>query len=98
MNDRLNDRLITQLARPDLSSFVPMRISQRVALQRSDRFNASTLPAHPTAERLLAVVLFADISGFTALTEHMARQGPDGAEMLSTILNDYFDQFIEIMI
>ena len=39
-------------------------------------------------------LLFADISGFTALTERLASQGPGGMEQLTKILNAYFGQMI----
>ncbi|MEI6043863.1 MAG: adenylate/guanylate cyclase domain-containing protein [Chloroflexota bacterium] len=57
-------------------------------------------PAHITApgiEHFPAAVLFADISGFTALTERLAQHGPVGAEELTHILNTYFGQLIEII-
>jgi len=40
-------------------------------------------------------LLFADISGFTSLTEQLAEQGPDGVEQLTRILNSYFGRMIE---
>lgn len=36
------------------------------------------------------VVMFIDVVGFTKLAESLASQGPDGAEQLTAILNDYF--------
>jgi len=39
-------------------------------------------------------LLFADISGFTALTERLATEGPGGMEQLTQILNAYFGQMI----
>ena len=39
-------------------------------------------------------LLFADISGFTALTERLAEQGPGGMEQLTQILNAYFGRLI----
>ncbi len=39
-------------------------------------------------------LLFADISGFTALTEKLAEQGPGGMEQLTQILNAYFGHLI----
>ncbi|MCB0163808.1 MAG: adenylate/guanylate cyclase domain-containing protein, partial [Anaerolineae bacterium] len=79
---------------PDLTktmaSYVPWLISRRIAAD-------STPIDHPRTERLPAAVLFADISGFTALTERLAQQGPAGAEELTRILNDYFGHLIEII-
>jgi class 3 adenylate cyclase len=49
------------------------------------------------SERFPAAVLFADISGFTALTEHLAQQGPAGAEILTRELNTYFGRLIDLI-
>jgi class 3 adenylate cyclase len=51
----------------------------------------------PSEQRRLGVLLFADISGFTPLTERLAQRGPDGAEALSRILNDYFGAVIDLI-
>ncbi|MBI3964009.1 MAG: adenylate/guanylate cyclase domain-containing protein, partial [Chloroflexi bacterium] len=51
----------------------------------------------PQAERLAAAVLFADVSGFTALTERLAARGPEGVEDLTHILNDYFGQVVDLI-
>jgi len=59
--------------------------------------------AHPAAltgpeeERFQAAILFADISGFTALAERLAQRGPAGAEELTRLLNDYFGQLINLV-
>ena len=50
----------------------------------------------PTLDFFDCAVLFADISGFTPLTEAFAAQGPAGAETLTRILNDYFGRLIEL--
>src|SRR6185503_10190210 len=44
-----------------------------------------------------AAVLFADISGFTSLTEGLVERGPAGVENLARILNEYFGQLIDIV-
>lgn len=41
--------------------------------------------------------MFADVSGFTALSEAMARYGPEGAEYLTKHLNNYFSQMVKII-
>ena len=46
--------------------------------------------AAPTEERFEGTVLFVDVSGFTPITESLAKQGPRGAEILSEILSDYY--------
>jgi class 3 adenylate cyclase len=42
--------------------------------------------------------MFADVSGFTALSEQLMRKaGPDGIEILTDIINDYFSTMLEIL-
>ena len=45
-----------------------------------------------------SAVLFADISGFTALSERLAAKGADGVEELTQILNAYFGRLIEVIV
>lgn len=49
----------------------------------------------PEIEKFPAAVMFADISGFTPLTEAMTKLGKDGVEKLSSELNKYFDILIK---
>ncbi len=73
-----------------LASYVPSLIVQR--------FNAGiTHVDEPTAESFPAIALFADISGFTALTERLAARGPSGAEDLTRYLNSCFGELIELI-
>ncbi len=51
----------------------------------------------PKHEQFPAAILFADISGFTALAESLGKQGPAGAEELGGILNDYFGQLTALI-
>ena len=56
-------------------------------------------PTYPTMERILAAVLFVDVSGFTPLTEILAQKGAEGPEELTRLLNRYFSwmiAFIEV--
>ena len=73
-----------------LASYVPARIARQAAT------DAEPFP-RPTAESLQAAVLFADISGFTALTERLAARGAS-AEELTRSLNDYLGQLVELVI
>ena len=73
-----------------LASYVPTLITRRLAID-------PTRISEPASERFPAAVLFADISGFTALTEQLARGGPAGAEELTHLLNAYFDQLIDLI-
>lgn len=48
-------------------------------------------------ERRPAAVLFADVSGFTAMSESLAALGKEGAEELTRILNAYFSEMIALV-
>jgi len=74
-----------------LTSYVPTLITRRLMAD-------PTALTKPTSERFQAAVLFADISGFTALTERLAQRGPAGAEELTRLLNDYFGQLVDRII
>ncbi|GAB4444528.1 MAG: adenylate/guanylate cyclase domain-containing protein [Anaerolineae bacterium] len=73
-----------------LTSYVPDLIKQRLLVD-------PTPIQAPASERFAAALLFADISGFTALTEKMAQQGPAGAEELTALLNSYFGRLINLI-
>src|SRR5574339_163998 len=73
-----------------LASYVPRLIQNRVIADPSPIES-------PVAEEFQAALLFADISGFTLLTERMAERGPTGVETLARILNEYFGQLIDIL-
>lgn len=47
----------------------------------------------PESESYPAAVIFADISGFTPLTEKLANRGLEGIEQLTTELNTYFKKY-----
>lgn len=49
----------------------------------------------PAREVFPAAVLFADVSGFTALTEALSLRGAEGPEELTRLLNAYFGVMIE---
>ena len=73
-----------------LASYVPALVTRRLAA------DPSPITA-PTLERFPAVALFADISGFTPLTERLSQRGPQGVEELSRLLNTYFGQLIDLI-
>lgn len=75
----------------NIASFLPIR-----AL---NCFAADPTPlSSPASGSFKAAVLFADISGFTALTERLAQKGSAGVEELTTHLNAYFGQLIELIL
>src|SRR4026207_605767 len=73
-----------------LASYVPRLIQNRIV--------ADPAPIEsPVSENLQAAILFADITGFTLLTERLVEKGPTGVESLARILNEYFGQLIDII-
>ncbi|MGC9366086.1 MAG: adenylate/guanylate cyclase domain-containing protein [bacterium] len=44
-----------------------------------------------------AAVIFLDISGFTSITEQLMEYGNEGAEVLSTVLNNIFSPLTELV-
>jgi class 3 adenylate cyclase/tetratricopeptide (TPR) repeat protein len=70
-----------------LASYTPALILRRLVADPHP-------PRSPVVERFPAAVLCADISGFTTLTERLARQGPAGAEELTELLNACFEPLI----
>lgn len=78
-----------------LSSYVPNLILRRI-VRHPEPITA------PTYESFPAAVLYADIKGFTALTERLeaiphAEQGA-GAEAVTNAINAYFEKFIDILL
>ena len=73
-----------------LISYVPALITRRV----HGDFGATLAPA---SERFPAAVLIADLSGFTALTEHLSQHSPAGAEELTSILDNYFGHLVGVV-
>jgi class 3 adenylate cyclase len=71
-----------------LASYVPATIQRRLA---------AGPPVGPESLSSPAAVLFADISGFTALAERLAQRGPIGAEELTRSLNTVFDLLIDLV-
>jgi class 3 adenylate cyclase/tetratricopeptide (TPR) repeat protein len=82
-------------ARPDATpapwvSFVPQHVAEDIL-------------RHPHAtpigreQRFEAAALFADISGFTAMSEALGRVGRRGTEELTALLNAYFEPMIDVI-
>ncbi len=73
-----------------LTSYIPALITRRLVTD-------PTPITEPSVEQFSTAVLFADISGFTPLTERLSRRGPAGVEELSRALNGYFGQLIDLI-
>ncbi len=55
------------------------------------------VPEQPASQRFPAAVLFADVSGFTTLTEKLGEKGSEGPEELTRLLNMYFGRMIAMI-
>ena len=57
----------------------------------------TTPPQNPTIHHFRGAVLFADVSGFTPLTEKLAQKGDEGPEEITRLLNRYFGRMIALI-
>jgi class 3 adenylate cyclase/tetratricopeptide (TPR) repeat protein len=73
-----------------LACFVPALVKRRLAVDPA-QFYASR------GETFSAVVLFADISGYSKLASRMAEFGSQGAEELTGILNTYYGKLVGLI-
>ena len=71
-----------------LSSYVAALAARRLVGRHEPLFEAE-------GQQFAAAVLFADISGFTALTERLALTGPGGVEELTELLNGCFGELLD---
>ncbi|MBX0326113.1 tetratricopeptide repeat protein [Oscillochloris sp. ZM17-4] len=75
-------------ARYALSTYLPRRLLQRQLTGAS---------AQPWLEWVEGSLLFADVSGSTALAERLSTLGREGTEIVTDTLNSYFGTMIEII-
>ncbi len=75
-----------------LATYVPPALVRAALTEPSP-----TVPVDAQSERFPAAVLFADISGFTPLTEALAQRGAEGPEELTRLLNSYFSRMIALV-
>ncbi|HEX9092973.1 MAG TPA: adenylate/guanylate cyclase domain-containing protein, partial [Coriobacteriia bacterium] len=87
---------------------VPPRAGADSASRASDaavayvpRILLETLASHPTrstpwCEWVDGTLVMADVSGFTAMSERLAKAGKEGAEWLTDIINWYFGRMLDI--
>jgi hypothetical protein len=75
-----------------LCSYVPATIIRYLSSQAlSLRYQA------PFRHSFETVVVFADISGYTALSEKLASKGREGSEQLAKVLNSYVEQLVRVV-
>ncbi len=71
-------------------SFLPYHVLQQLTAR------PQTAPTD-FEQRLQVVALFADVSGFTAISEALGSAGKSGTEELTTLLNSYFEPMIALI-
>ena len=77
----------TPVRTADIARFVP-----DVTARRAARMTGAM--GHAAADGFSGALFFADISGFSRLTEHLASR-PDGAEQIGAYLNQYLGRLVD---
>jgi class 3 adenylate cyclase len=77
-----------------IASYIPASILTYLINTERDPNAQIELPIRDTYE---SVVLFADVSGFTAMCEALSAKGNGGDEALAQTLNSYFELLVRIM-
>ena len=72
-----------------IATYVPPRLVRTILNSASP-----AKPTEPQINSFAAAVLYADVSGFTPLTEALALKGAEGPEELTRLLNRYFGWMI----
>ena len=84
-----------------ISSYIPVCIRTLLENQTPtipSNSNVKNVPiVLPIVQTVNTIVMFADVSGFTAMTESLAAKGPVGAECLGKYLNSYFEQMLKLI-
>ncbi len=62
-----------------------------------ERVVGDPTPGQTGGEFVMGTLLFADISGFTAMSERLSRIGREGAEEVTAIVNRYFEAMLSIL-
>jgi len=62
-----------------------------------DRILRDPTPGQTAGHFVDGSLLFADISGFTAMSERLSRTGREGAEEITSIINRYFSAMLSIL-
>jgi adenylate cyclase 10 len=91
-NDRAPNSLLLRKKAGKVEDFIPELVIKFVTrtLERGE----FTVPAVDTFP---AVAMFADLSGFTVMSESLATKGGLGAENLGFWLNRYFEQLVKLV-
>lgn len=79
-----------------LSSLLEATTSHLPALL-VDQIGLDPIPGQLDGRFISGTLLFADISGFTAMSEKLSRIGRAGAEEVTAVVNEYFDMMLDIL-
>ncbi|CAH0522567.1 unnamed protein product [Peronospora belbahrii] len=90
--ERLSSGMLRKELDMRLTAYVPAVVRRH--LEKQDLQHPLSMP---TTHRTMVVSMFADVSGFTAMTESLAARGPVGAEDLAKHLNSYFEQLLRLV-
>ncbi|KAI9907525.1 hypothetical protein PsorP6_003039 [Peronosclerospora sorghi] len=90
--ERLNSGKLRKELDMRLTAYLPAVVRRH--LEQQDLHRSLPMPA---THRTTVVSMFADVSGFTAMTESLAARGPVGAEDLAKHLNSYFEQLLRLV-
>jgi len=77
--------VVTSLERRAFDAYVPRGVLKHLAIE----------PFTPVRS-VEGTMLFADLSGFTRLSERLARRGPEGAELLVGTINQVFESLLRV--
>lgn len=72
-----------------MACFLPETVMGHIGTRLSQ---GDTTIASPMSQNFHTVALFADVSGFTNLSEKLAKKGPVGSEELGFYLNRYLEK------
>ncbi|MEM7030526.1 MAG: adenylate/guanylate cyclase domain-containing protein, partial [Chloroflexota bacterium] len=76
-----------------IATYVPPDVTRNALSSPQDLLERTTFQSR----HLNAAILFADVSGFTPLTEALAQKGTEGPEELTRLLNTYFTKMISLI-
>ena len=62
-----------------------------------DQVSTNPVPGLAGGQFVEGTLLFADISGFTAMSERLSQIGREGAEEVTVVVNRYFDVMLDIL-
>jgi predicted ATPase/class 3 adenylate cyclase len=75
----------------DVASYLPAHVVR-------ERLETAGRPAGASGQFAHGTLMFADISGFTAMSERLSALGREGAEVITRIVNSYFETMLGIVL